>query len=197
MEVDLDGARIVIVMMSAIGDVVHVLPVLNALKRHAPSCHITWVLKPVPAMLVRGHPLVDEIVEFNPGHGGRAYIEAATRKGRKLAFHQWRTQIREEQGPIDGLRISLSTAITKRERSRRCRAEGGGAACLSSESTMFSKSWRSGECGTQLLTRPFPIHMSKSPFQPGSAACLALFTPRVELSSALSLSLLPPAPTTA
>jgi heptosyltransferase I len=82
---DLDGARIVIVMMSAIGDVVHVLPVLNALKRHAPNCHITWVLKPVPAMLVRGHPLIDEIVEFNPDHGWRAYIEVA-RKLRKQKF---------------------------------------------------------------------------------------------------------------
>jgi heptosyltransferase I len=79
MEVDLDGARIVIVMMSAIGDVVHVLPVLHALKRHAPTCHITWVLKPVPANLVRGHPLIDEIVEFNPDHGWRAYIEVASR----------------------------------------------------------------------------------------------------------------------
>lgn len=85
MELDLDGARIVIVMMSAIGDVVHVLPVLNALKRHAPTCHITWVLKPVPAMLVRGHPLIDDIVEFNPDHGWRAYIEVA-RALRKRRF---------------------------------------------------------------------------------------------------------------
>lgn len=77
MKVELEGARIVIVMMSAIGDVVHVLPVLHALKRHAPTCHITWVLKPVPAMLVRGHPLIDEIVEFNPDRGWRAYIEVA------------------------------------------------------------------------------------------------------------------------
>jgi heptosyltransferase I len=82
---DLDGARIVIVMMSAIGDVVHVLPVLHALKRHAPNCHITWVLKPVPAMLVRGHPLIDEIVEFDPDHGWRAYIEVAG-KLRKQKF---------------------------------------------------------------------------------------------------------------
>jgi heptosyltransferase I len=85
MEVDLDGARIVIVMMSAIGDVVHVLPVLHALKRHAPTCHITWVLKPVPAMLVRGHPLIDEIVEFNPDHGWRAYVEVA----RSLRKHKF------------------------------------------------------------------------------------------------------------
>ena len=36
-----------IVMMSAVGDAVHVLPVINALKRHSPDVVITWVLQPV------------------------------------------------------------------------------------------------------------------------------------------------------
>jgi heptosyltransferase I len=56
--------RICIVMMSAIGDAVHVLPVVTALKRHDPRCHITWILQQAPATLVRGHPLVDEIIIF-------------------------------------------------------------------------------------------------------------------------------------
>ena len=56
--------RICIVMMSAVGDAVHVLPVINAIKRHHPAAHITWVLQPGPASLVRGHPAVDEIVIF-------------------------------------------------------------------------------------------------------------------------------------
>lgn len=56
--------RVAIVMMSAIGDAVHVLPVINALKRHAPHSRITWFLAPRPATLVRGHPAIDEIVEF-------------------------------------------------------------------------------------------------------------------------------------
>ena len=45
---------ICIVMMSAVGDAVHVLPVINALKRHTPACRITWVLQPGAAALVRG-----------------------------------------------------------------------------------------------------------------------------------------------
>ena len=57
--------RICIVMMSAVGDAVHVLPVINALKRQRPGCRITWVLQPGPATLVRGHPAVDDIVLFD------------------------------------------------------------------------------------------------------------------------------------
>lgn len=65
--------RIAIVMMSAIGDAVHVLPVINALKRRAPRCHITWILEPKPAALVRGHPAIDEIIEFTSRPGLREW----------------------------------------------------------------------------------------------------------------------------
>lgn len=66
--------RIGIVMMSAVGDAVHVLPVLNALKRHTPHAHVTWVLQPGAATLVRGHPAVDDIVLFDRALGWRAYL---------------------------------------------------------------------------------------------------------------------------
>lgn len=65
--------RIGIVMMSAVGDAVHVLPVLNAIRRASPASHITWVLQPGPASLVRGHPAVDEIVLFDRSQGVRAF----------------------------------------------------------------------------------------------------------------------------
>ena len=62
-----------IVMMSAVGDAVHVLPLLTALKRHVPHVRITWVLQPGAATLVRGHWAVDEIIEFDRSRGWRAY----------------------------------------------------------------------------------------------------------------------------
>jgi heptosyltransferase I len=65
--------RIGVVMMSAVGDAVHVLPLLTALKRHAPDAHITWVLQPGAASLVRGHWAVDEIIPFDRAQGWRAY----------------------------------------------------------------------------------------------------------------------------
>lgn len=67
--------RVCIVMMSAVGDAVHVLPVLNALKRHHPAMHATWVLQPGPATLVRGHAAVDEIILFDRTKGLAGFLE--------------------------------------------------------------------------------------------------------------------------
>lgn len=71
MKVALD--RVCIVMMSAVGDAVHVLPVINAIKRHSPASRITWVVQPGPNSLVRGHRSVDETIVFNRSAGLRAF----------------------------------------------------------------------------------------------------------------------------
>ncbi len=63
--------NICIVMLSAIGDAVHVLPVANALKRAAPAVPLTWVIQPVPYMLVRDHPAIDKFVIFQRSRGMR------------------------------------------------------------------------------------------------------------------------------
>ena len=67
--------RIAIVMMSAAGDVVHTLPVVNALKRYRPQSRITWILQPGPATLVHGHHAVDEILLFDRSRGWRAFTD--------------------------------------------------------------------------------------------------------------------------
>ncbi len=63
--------NICIVMLSAIGDALHVLPVANALKRAAPAVPLTWVIQPVPYMLVRDHPAIDKFVIFRRSRGMR------------------------------------------------------------------------------------------------------------------------------
>ena len=73
--IDAPLRRVCIVMMSAVGDAVHVLPVINALKRHSRDVHITWVLQPGPATLVRGHRSVDEILLFDRSRGWRAFAD--------------------------------------------------------------------------------------------------------------------------
>jgi heptosyltransferase I len=65
-------------MMSAVGDAVHVLPVINALKRANPRTRITWVLQPAPATLVRGHRSVDEIIIFDRSNGLMAFADIAS-----------------------------------------------------------------------------------------------------------------------
>jgi heptosyltransferase I len=66
--------RVCIVMMSAVGDTVHVLPVITAFKRANPDTRITWILQQGPAALVRGHPLVDEILLFDRRAGLGGFI---------------------------------------------------------------------------------------------------------------------------
>src|SRR5205823_10983360 len=82
---DLHGVpdNICIVLMSAVGDTVHVMPVINALKRANPRTRITWVLQPGPATLVRGHRSVDEIVLFDRSLGLRAFAAVRSELARR------------------------------------------------------------------------------------------------------------------
>jgi heptosyltransferase I len=76
--------EILIVMLSALGDAVHVLPVLNALKRQWPESRITWLLQPVPHQLVAGHENVDEFILFHRRRGAeawRSFTEASSALG--------------------------------------------------------------------------------------------------------------------
>lgn len=60
---------ILIMMMSAIGDAVQVLPVVAALRRTFPETRITWVIQPVPYELVRTNPHVDDFILFRRRRG--------------------------------------------------------------------------------------------------------------------------------
>ena len=54
--------RVLIVRTSALGDVVHALPVLTALRRHLPEARIGWVVEEGMAPVLGGHPDLDEII---------------------------------------------------------------------------------------------------------------------------------------
>ncbi|HET8654882.1 MAG TPA: glycosyltransferase family 9 protein [Longimicrobiaceae bacterium] len=72
---DLAGKRIALVMMSAVGDAVHVLPVVNSIRAAAPDARITWIIQPGPHALVQGHPAVDEFIVFDRKRGWRAFLD--------------------------------------------------------------------------------------------------------------------------
>lgn len=56
--------RILIVRLSAVGDVTHVLPTLRCLRQHYPYAHIAWLVEDRAAGLLEGHPNLDEIIVF-------------------------------------------------------------------------------------------------------------------------------------
>jgi len=54
--------KILIVKLSAIGDVIHTLPALNAIRDHYPHAHITWLAEQAAQDIVIGHPSVDRVI---------------------------------------------------------------------------------------------------------------------------------------
>jgi len=57
-------SRILLIKPSAVGDVVHTLPVLEKLRRRYPLARIDWLITPENADLVRGHPAVSNLLLF-------------------------------------------------------------------------------------------------------------------------------------
>jgi heptosyltransferase I len=56
--------KILIVKLSAIGDVVHTLPALTALRRRFPQAHIAWLVEEAAAPLIIGHRALDRVLIF-------------------------------------------------------------------------------------------------------------------------------------
>jgi len=54
--------NILIVKLSAIGDVIHTLPSLTSLRRLYPRAHITWVVEEAAADLILNHPQLDKVL---------------------------------------------------------------------------------------------------------------------------------------
>ncbi|HUN56153.1 MAG TPA: lipopolysaccharide heptosyltransferase II [Smithella sp.] len=54
--------NILIIKLSAIGDVIHTLPSLAALRQLYPDAHITWVVEEAAADLIKDHPYLDAVL---------------------------------------------------------------------------------------------------------------------------------------
>src|SRR5947199_5501650 len=57
-------SRIPLIKPSALGDVVHTLPVLVKLRARYPAARIDWLITPENADLVRYHPALSNVVLF-------------------------------------------------------------------------------------------------------------------------------------
>jgi heptosyltransferase I len=59
-----DFRRILLIKLSAVGDVVQTIPLLNALRRRYPSAQIDWLVTPAIAELLRHNPAISNVIEF-------------------------------------------------------------------------------------------------------------------------------------
>ena len=100
---------------SSLGDIVHTLPAVAAIKRHWPGAHLRWMVNPEWAPLLEGNPHVDEVVIFPRGdfRGLRGAMRIAP----------WARALRERVNAdlvLDFQGLLRSALISKL-----CRADGG------------------------------------------------------------------------
>lgn len=57
--------RVLIIKLSAIGDVIHTLPAAAFLKRALPDAHIAWAVERRAGAILQGSPVIDELIEID------------------------------------------------------------------------------------------------------------------------------------
>jgi heptosyltransferase I len=72
-----DAPRIALVKLSALGDVVHALPVAATLKAARPHARLAWIVERREAAVLRDHPAVDEVIVADTRGWRRARRPAA------------------------------------------------------------------------------------------------------------------------
>ena len=59
-----DFRKILLIKLSAVGDVVHTFPVLNKLRRRYPAARLDWLVTPGIAELLQHNPAISNVIEF-------------------------------------------------------------------------------------------------------------------------------------
>lgn len=71
-----EARRIAIIKPSALGDIIHSLPVLTALRERFPQAHITWVVNRSYEPLLRDHPELNATLAFDRAAARRGWVAA-------------------------------------------------------------------------------------------------------------------------
>lgn len=74
------ASRILIIKPSAIGDVVHGLPILNLLRTTYPQATIDWLVTPACAGILDGHPQLNDVIHFDRKRLGGAWKNREVRR---------------------------------------------------------------------------------------------------------------------
>ena len=61
----MNGPRILVIRLGAMGDVIQALPAIASLKHSIPHSKITWIIEPKWSVLLEGNPYIDSIILFD------------------------------------------------------------------------------------------------------------------------------------
>jgi len=104
---------ILIIKLGSIGDVVHTLPTLHALRKKFPRAHIAWVIEPKSRDILIEHPDLDEVITFERTASARRTWGAFLRLVRKLRRDKYE-YVLELQGNLKGGLLAWLTGSPSR-----------------------------------------------------------------------------------
>ena len=109
--------RILIVKLSSIGDIIHTLPALAAIRRALPEARISWVAEARSAEILRGNTMIDRLIEIDTRslRGGNIIENILINASKQVR------ELREEAYDIaiDFQGLMKSATITKLSRAKR------------------------------------------------------------------------------
>ncbi len=74
--------RILIIKPSSLGDIIHALPTLAAIRKSFPEAHISWLVKKQWASILHRHPMLNEVIEVEFSVAALFRLIATLRAGR-------------------------------------------------------------------------------------------------------------------
>ncbi|MPL68905.1 Lipopolysaccharide core heptosyltransferase RfaQ [bioreactor metagenome] len=107
--------NILIIKLSAIGDVIHALPIASALKKDNPDVKITWIVEKPAYDLLTNNPYIDEIIVFDKKKykSITGLLKYGTKLARELHSHNFDLAI-DLQGLFKSAAIALLSGAKKR-----------------------------------------------------------------------------------
>lgn len=100
--------RVLVFHTAFIGDIVLMFPMLQVLRREKPGCTISVVSVPAVADLVRKHPAVDQVIEYD-----KRGVHSGIRGMRALALHLRRQHFTLALVPHRSLRSALIVRVAQ------------------------------------------------------------------------------------
>ena len=141
----LEVHSVVIVKLGSLGDIVHALPLANALKDNFPDIHIGWVVEKKFYGLLESHPAIEEAIVFDRQKSHVKTLLSFINTIRRIRSKKYDILI-DLQGSLKGILIVFFSGCSRRMGFRR------GSSRVETASTLFTN-WKVAERGTHIIDR--------------------------------------------
>src|SRR5438034_2245901 len=102
--------RILIVKLGSIGDIVHTLPALAAIRKAMPQAEISWVVERPSAEILEDNPLLDRLIEVDTKALRRGLMSGETLRAPRQQLRRLRASAFDVALDFQGLLKSASIA---------------------------------------------------------------------------------------